>query len=454
MISSFFPNRDLWRKILTIILPISLQTLLMQLDSAIDAIMLGKIGQDALASVSLAGQVQFIYGMLMSTCATAFSIFVSQYWGKGDRHSVDKLLGMSIQACLLLSGIFFLITILIPEKVMLIFTDKDVFIEQGTVYLKYIAISYFFLALSQGLSITCRCSGHARQLLYISCLTIPLDIIFNWLFIFGKCGVPRMEVGGAAIATVIVRFIGLALTYWEFRRENLFKIKLFYITHFARSLCRHVLKYTLPILGNYACYGVGIIVATIIMGHQDKDATAANALSRVIINASGIFFGGLGTGVSIILGNALGSGDLEKAKEFGRRLFGFALLTGTASSLLMLCAIPFIGHFAVMTPRAEMLTAWMLVVSVPSMIGKAANCVSFNAFNTGGESRISFKIDLYVVVCFMVPVSLLAAFLFKAPVILVYFLAYMDEFVKAPVALGLYLRYTWLKNLTVRDKKA
>lgn len=453
MLSSFLPDRDLWNKILTIILPLSLQMLLFHLDSTIDAIMLGKVGQEALASVSLAGQVQFIYNMLMGTCGSAFSIFVSQYWGKRDRRTVEKLLGMSFQIHLLLSAAFFLITVICPREVMRIFTDKQVFMDQGGTYLRWIAVSYFFLAISQGLGITCRCSGHARQLLWISCATVPLDILFNWLFIFGIGIFPRMEVAGAALATVIVRLLSLLLIWYEFRRENLFRIKLFYCIHFAKSLCLHVLKYTLPILGNFACYGIGMVIAAIIMGHQEPDAVAANALSRVIINASGIFFGGLSGGVSIIIGNTLGSGDLARAKDIGRRMFTFAILAGAASAVLMLCAIPFVEHFAKLTPRAAWLTRWMLVLAVPSLIGKACNGFSFTTFNTGGDSKFSFKIDLFVVVCFVVPVGLLAAFVFKAPVLLIFFLVYMDEAVKAPIALAHYFKYTWLKDLTIRDRK-
>ena len=454
MLSSFLPDRDLWNKIITIILPLSLQSLLFQVDSTIDAVMLGKVGQEALASVSLAGQVQFIYHMLMGTCGSAFSIFVAQYWGKRDRRTVEKLLGMSFQIHLLLSAAFFLITIIIPQEVMRIFTDKQVFMDQGGTYLRWLAVSYFFLAVTQSLSITCRCSGHTRQLLWISCATAPLDILFNWLLIFGVNGHLRLGVAGAAAATVIVRFITLILTWIEFRRENLFRIKWFYCVHLAKSLCKHVLKYTFPILGNFACYGIGMVIAAIIMGHQEPDAVAANALSRVIINASGIFFGGLSGGVSIIIGNTLGSGDLARAKDIGRRLFTFAVLAGAASAALMLCAIPFIEHFAKLTPRAAWLTRWMLVLAVPSLIGKASNGFSFTTFNTGGDSKFSFKIDLCVVVCFVVPVGLLAAFVFKAPVLLIFFLVYMDEAVKAPIALAHYFKYTWLKDLTIREKTA
>jgi len=338
--------------------------------------------------------------------------------------------------------------------VMGIFTDKEVFLAGGKTYLRWIAVSYFFLAVSQSLSITCRCSGHARRLLLISCMTVPLDILFNALFIFGLCGFPRMEVAGAALATVLVRFIGLALTCLEFRRENLFRVKIFYCIHLARSLCAHVLKYTLPILGNFGCYGIGMTVAAIVMGHQEPDAVAANALARVIINASGIFFGGLAGGVAVIIGNTLGSGDLARAREIGRQLLSFALLAGIAAAVFLLCAVPFAGHFARLTPRAAFLTRWMLVLSVPSLIGKACNGFLFTTFNTGGDSKYSFRTDFLVVVCFVVPLGLLASFVFGAPVLLVFLLVYMDEAVKLPIALRHYFKYTWLRDLTVRDGKS
>jgi len=454
MLSSLLPDRDLRYRIRTVILPLSLQALLVHLDSAVDAVMLGKVGQEALASVSLAGQVQFIYNMLMGTCGSAFSIFVAQYWGRKDRRTVEKLLGMSLQIHLLLSAVFFLVTTLFPREVMGIFTDKEVFLAGGKTYLRWIAVSYFFLAVSQSLSITCRCSGHARRLLLISCMTVPLDILFNALFIFGLCGFPRMEVAGAALATVLVRFIGLALTCLEFRRENLFRVKIFYCIHLARSLCAHVLKYTLPILGNFGCYGIGMTVAAIVMGHQEPDAVAANALARVIINASGIFFGGLAGGVAVIIGNTLGSGDLARAREIGRQLLSFALLAGIAAAVFLLCAVPFAGHFARLTPRAAFLTRWMLVLSVPSLIGKACNGFLFTTFNTGGDSKYSFRTDFLVVVCFVVPLGLLASFVFGAPVLLVFLLVYMDEAVKLPIALRHYFKYTWLRDLTVRDGKS
>ena len=453
MLSSFLPDRDLRHKIRTVILPLSLQVLLFHLDSTIDAVMLGKIGQEALASVSLAGQVQFIYNMLMGTCGTAFSIFVAQYWGKKDHRTVEKLLGMSLQIHLLLSAAFFLITMLFPLEVMRIFTDKEVFLAGGKTYLRWIAVSYFFLAVSQSFAITCRCSGFARRLLLISCVTVPLDILLNALFIFGIGVFPRMEIAGAALATVLVRLAAVLLTWLEFRREKLFRIKLFYCLHLARSLGKHVLKYTLPILGNFGCYGIGMTVAAIVMGHQEPDAVAANALAQVVINASGIFFGGISGGVAVIIGNTLGRGDLVRARDIGRQLLFFSLLAGAVGVVFMLGAIPFVENFGRLTPRAAFLTRWMLVLAVPSLIGRACNNFLFTTFNTGGDSKYSFRTDFLVVVCFVVPVGLLAAFVFGAPVLLVFFLVYMDQTVKMPIALRHYFKYTWLRDLTVRDGK-
>lgn len=452
MFSSYLPDKELRQKIWTIILPISLQAFLMNVDATIDSIMLGHVGQEALASVSLAGQIQFVYGMLMGTCNMAFSIFVAQYWGKRDIRTAEKLLGTSCQISMLIALIFVSIALLIPKFFMKIFTNEPIFIELGASYLRCLSVSYFFLSLSQSLSVMCRCSGHARELTAISFATVPLDIIFNYVFIFGIAGYCRWGVAGAAVATTIVRFITLVLTYFEFRRENLFRIKWLYFRYFARSLFKHVAKYTAPILGNLGCHAIGIIMAAIIIGHLQPDAVAANSLTRVLIHASAIFYSGVWSGVSIIIGNTLGSGDIARAKDIGRKLLTTSFIGGVLSALLLFASIPFVRYFAKMTPAAMKLTKWMLLISAPVMVCQACNSFFFSTFNTGGESRTSFKLDFIAVVAIIVPLDLLCVFVFHAPILLLFFVVYMDEVVKAPMAYWYYRKEKWAKNLTVRDK--
>jgi len=447
-----FPDRELRQKIYVILLPIALQNLLMNVDVVIDSVMLGQISQSALASVSLAGQVQFIYGMLMGSFAGGVAIFMSQYWGRRDTRTIEKLLGQTIQISMAISAVFFLLTFFFPRQSMRIFTDVPEFLELGSGYLRILAISYFLLALNTALSTSCRSTGHTRELFLISLVTVPLDILFNYLFIYGVRGHFAFGVPGAATATVLVRLLSLGMIWWEFRREGLFRIRWFYLRNFSGSLFRYVAKYIWPIFGNCVCYGIGITVASIVIGHQTPDAVAANSVLRLIAGAASIFFIGTYSGVSIIVGNLLGAGKLAEAKRADQQLFTVSVLGGCLSSLVLLLAIPCVHWFAKLTPEATQLARWMLVLFVPSMLAKSCNSLFFASFNTGGESRISFRLDLTMTIGIIVPAGLLLGLVVRAPILLVFFVVYADEILKAPAALWFYRKYTWVRDLTACRK--
>ena len=176
----------------------------------------------------------------------------------------------------------------------------------------------------------------------ISSVSVVVNIILNAIFIFGWLGLPEMGIAGAALATVIARAIEVAWCVIETVKKDSIKLKLYYMMHDDKVLRHDFWKYSFPVLGNEIVWGVGFTMYSVIMGHLGSDAVAANSIANIVKNLVACFCLGLGSGGGIMVGNELGAGRLDKAKEYGGRLCRLSVLCGVASGIVMLAEVFFV----------------------------------------------------------------------------------------------------------------
>ena len=293
-------------------------------------------------------------------------------------------------------------------------------------------------------------SGHAAKSSVISSAAVVLNIVLNAVFIFGLWKAPRLEIAGAALATVIARSVELLWVMLDSVKADRVKARVTYLLHPDQSLKRDFWKYTAPVLGNEIVWGCGFTMYSVIMGHLGSDAVAANSIANIAKNLIACFCLGLGSGAGIMVGNELGAGHLEKAKEYGRRLCLLSVLSGVLSGLLLLAVSPAILAFANLSEQAGTYLQWMLVMCSYYLIGKSVNGTTIaGIFCAGGDSRFGFWCDTVTMWCITVPLGLIAAFWLKLPVLTVYFVVNLDEILKLPAVYRNYKRYRWVKDLTV-----
>ena len=446
-------RREFRRKLTSLILSITFQQFMLAVVSASDALMVGAIGQDLLSAVSLASQITFVYNLFLMAMTIGTSMFAAQYWGKGDKDAVERILGIVLRSSMSVSFVFFFAATFLPGLLMRIFTTDPQLIHYGVQYLQIVGVTYLLCGISQVYLCIMKNSGLASMSMLISSAAALLNIILNAVLIYGLFGAPRMEAGGAAAATAIARGVELLWVLAELTKKGRIKIRFAYIRRPDQGLRKDFWHYTLPVLGNELVWGGGFTMYSVIMGHLGTDAVAANSIANIAKNLIASLAGGIGNGGSIMVGNELGAGRLETAKAYGRKLCHIAVVSGILSGIFLLLLSPLVLEITDLSPQAEEYLRWMLAMCAVYMVGKYVNGTTIaGIFCAGGDSRFGFLCDAVTLWCFTVPVGLLAAFVFKWPVLAVYFIVNSDEIVKLPAVYRHYRKYKWLKDLTVREE--
>lgn len=434
-------------------MPIAFQQFMLALVSASDALMLGMISQNSLSEVSLAGQVTFIHSLLLEAMTIGLSLLAAQYWGKGDIPAVERIFAYVMKITVLISLIFTLSALLIPEILMKIFTNDPILIRGGSVYLRVIAVSYLLTGISQMYLCILKNSGRAGKSSMISATSVIINIFINAVLIYGLFGIPRMEIAGAALATVTARVIEVVWCVCETNRRDQVKLRAKYLLRNDIILRRDFWKYTTPVICNEIVWGTGFSMYSVIMGHLGTDAVAANSIANIVKNLAACFCMGLGNGGGIMVGNELGAGKPDTAREYGGRLCRLAVASGIVSGLILLACSPLILRVANLSTVSREYLQGMLLICAYYMIGRSVNGVTISGiFCAGGDSRFGLYCDCITMWCIIVPLGLIAAFILKLPVLAVYFVVSLDEFVKIPAVYRNYKKYRWVRDLTVKTE--
>ena len=444
-----FRDRPFTRKLFSLTLPITLQNLMLAMVAAADALMLGKLDQDAMAAVSLATQIQFVQNMLLAAIASGVAILGAQYWGKGDRRMLGKIFGISIRESLLVSLAFFIGCYFFPRQLMHIFAGDPLLIDIGAGYLKIAAWSYLITGISQSYLAIMRVSEHAAQSAWISSGAVVINIVLNTLLIFGLCGFPAMGVAGAAWATMAARIIELFWCIGVSFRKNYIQLQPGTLFSYNWQLIRDFWRYTLPVLGSFMLWGIGFTSYTAIMGHLGKDAAAANSIAAVVRDLLCCMCNGIAGASSILIGNELGAGRLENGKKYGERAALLSFIIGFVCTLAVLASIPLISRMIKLTPQAYDHMVGMFIILAVYMIGRCVCTVVINGVFYAGGDAIFDVISL--VVCMWgiaLPCAFSGAFLFHWPVLVVYACTCLDEVGKIPWVLIHFRKYRWVKNIT------
>lgn len=444
-----FSDKIFLRKLFQLTAPIALQSLMLALVAAADAIMLGSTDQNSMAAVSLATQVQFIQNMLLMAFASASGILGAQYWGKGDKRTVNDIFCISIRYSGLVSILFFIGCVGFPGYLMKIFTNEEVLISIGIQYLRVAGWSYLLTGFSQCYLAIMKVSDHAAQTAMISSGAVILNIVLNAVFIFGLFGVPAMGVQGAALATLIARVVELGWCILCSLRKGYLRPDWSRFFKAEHILIRDFRKCAFPILGASLFWGVGFASYTAFMGHMGTNAAAANSVASVVRDLICCLCNGIASGGGILVGYELGSGNLKLGKIYGDRLVKLAFLCGLLSTGIMLLATPVVIHFVKLTPQAGKYLVGMMIIMAVYMIGRAVNTIVINGiFAAGGDTMF----DMYSLAVSMwglaIPLAALGTFVFHWPVLVVYACTCLDEVGKIPWVMIHYKKYKWVKDLT------
>ncbi len=437
------------RELIRLTVPIALQSLMLALVAATDAFMLGRVAQNEMTAVSLATQVQFVQNMCLSSITAAGAILGAQYYGKGDKRTLEDIFNICIKYAGIISILFFLLCEFMPENLMQIFTNDAELISIGSYYLRIAGWSYLLTGISQCYLTMMKITDHVKAGALISTIAVVSNIILNAILIFGYLGLPAMESRGAALATTISRVIELFLCLFLFKRNDYIRLAVERFMSTSKELRKDYIRQCLPLMGGALCWGVGFTSYTAIMGHLGTDAAAANSISAVVRDLICCVCNGIGSAAGIMVGNELGAGNLEKGKAYGIRLTKISFIIGFASTAFVLLITPAVVRAVILTDEARTILSGMMIIMAVYMIGRCVNTVTINGVLNGGGDTI---FDMYSLIVSMwliaIPLALLGAFVFKWHVLLVYACTCLDEVGKIPWVMIRLRKYKWVKDLT------
>nr|WP_297766816.1 MATE family efflux transporter [uncultured Butyrivibrio sp.] len=442
-------NRKFYKNLLRIALPIALQSLMLAMVAAADALMLGRVTQEQMTAVSLATQVQFVQNMFIFSSTTAGAILGAQYWGKGDKKTLQNIFNLMLVSSEIICIIFFLMCEFIPGKLMHIFASDPQLIAIGTSYLRIAGWSYLLVGISQSYLSIMKVTENIKEGAFISSSVVIINIILNAVFIFGLLGAPRMEARGAALATTISRVIELVFCIVISFKPSYIRPALSRLFAIPLNLTGDFMKQYLPLLGGSLCWGIGFTSYTAIMGHLGVDAAAANSIAAVVRDLICCMCNGVGSAAGIIVGNELGAGKLDVGKAYGIKLKNISYVIGFASTALVLLVTPIVVNGVILTDAARNYLVGMMIIMSIYMIGRAVNTVTINGVLDGGGDTLFDMYSLIVTMwCIAIPLALAGAFVFHWSPLLVYACTCLDEVGKIPWVMYRFRKYKWVKDLT------
>lgn len=445
-------QRQFYRQIWGLIVPIVIQNLLSAAVNSADVVMLNYVGQSAISAVSLAAQYAQILFMFYYGLGTGASILCAQYYGKGEWEPIRIVEGIAMRFSVIASVLFSAAVITVPRLMMKLFTNDAELVELGASYLRIMGITYLCWGIIEVYLAILRSVGKAVVTMSLNVLAFSLNILLNAVFIFGLFGAPKLGVVGVAIATAASRVIELLACIIVSGRMKEIKLNPAYMFISSKVLFQDFVKLAVPALINDVLWGVAFSMYSVIIGHLGSDAVAANSLVTVVRNVGTILCFGVASAGGILVGNVLGENKLEKAKDYTSRVMRLTVITGGVGGAVILAVTPFVLRFADLSPAAMGYLRVMLLINSYYVMGIAVNTTLIaGIFRAGGDSRFGCICDGITMWCYAVPLGFFAAFVLKLPVLWVYFLLCTDEFAKWPVVISRYRSGKWLNNITRDD---
>ena len=442
-----------YKNVFALIIPMALQNLINVGVTAVDVMMLGRVGEKVLSGSSLAGQIQFIMMLIFFGITSGATVLTAQYWGKKDIRTIEKILGMGLTISLAIAVIFMTLALTIPGPLMRIFTSDPEVIAEGVKYLRIVGISYLFIAVTQVYLNIMRSIERVMIATFVYFMSLVVNAIINAILIFGLLGFPALGIQGAAIGTLCARMTEtlIVLIYAHFMNQDV-KIRPRFMIQIDRVLAKDYLIYAMPVVLNEMMWGLGSTANTAVIGHLGSAAVAANSVAQVARQLATVVAFGVSNATAIYLGKTIGAKEFHLAKEYGKRFLWLSIITGAVGGGIILIAAPIANHVMTLSQEAQGYLYFMFFVMSYFTLCQAINTtLVVGVFRAGGDTRFGLILDVSTMWGCSILLGMIAAFVFHAPVQVVYILLMSDEVIKVPITVMRYRSYKWIQNVT-REK--
>lgn len=442
-------NKQMWK----IVPPMAVQNLLAAIVSATDALMLGMLNEQSLTAATLASQLMQIYSFFLTALCIGTNALASQYWGKKDRNTVQKILHISLQISIVVGLVFSVVTFITPTTVMSIYTADPELIAIGGEYLRYVSFAFLFMSFSQIYMIIMKNTGRVMRSSVYGVITVVLNVALNSILIFGLFGAPKLGVVGASVATSVSRGVELILTIVESKlKGNIsFSIKGLFVNY--KTLRKKYLRYTIPSVVQCMSWMIATSMTVAILGHISNEAVAASAVALIVFNMAASIATAYSSSTGMIIGRFLGGGQTKEAAKAGDYILKNSVIIGGIIAVIVCCISPVVVKMSTtLSELSKSYLLWMVVIAGVKCIGKFCNeTLARGLLGAGGDVKFLLILDTINMWCVIIPLGLISAFWLKLPPLIVYFIINLDEFTKMYFEIKHYKKYLWAKDLTKKE---
>jgi len=448
-IREYFGTKDLYKQMFRIAIPISAQSLITMAINLVDTVMLSDMGDAQLSAASLASSYISVFMICCMGIGMGASVLTSRYWGMKEFNSLKKAITIMIRFCLVFATIFTIPAIFCPSAVMRIYTADAEIIRYGIIYLKWLIPCYFCIGFATTTTVVLRSIGQVKIPLIGTIISLLVNVFFNWIFIYGNLGAPRMEIGGAALATTISRFFEMGFVcYYMFFADKRIGYRLRNITMKCKDMVGEYMRISLPVLISDGLLGLGNNAVAMVMGRIGPAFVAANSVTTVVQQLSSILTVGIGNASGIITGHTMGEGDYEKAHREGYTFTFIGVIIGLVGAvIIMLIKQPIINFYNVSQEAKiisnELMDAIVFIITFRSV----SSILTKGVLRAGGDTKFLMAGDILFLWIASIPLGALAGLVFHWSAFWIYALLNIDQVIKCIWCVHRLKTGKWLKKI-------
>lgn len=436
------------RTLLSIAIPVTLQNLLASSFTLIDTLMIGVLGDMPLAAVGMAGKWTWFLTIVFFGFASGASVFIAQYYGADDTAGIHRTYGLMTVGTQAASALFMLIALLSPEAVVRLFSSDAETIMLGASYLRIIAISYPFLALTRGGGTLLQSTGRVMIPFVGSLISVAVNIVLNALLIFGLCGFPALGVQGAAIASLISAIVNALVVYGAgLAKKTLLRTGLSALRGITGSFIRDFAVVSTPAMLNETMWALGNLMYSSVYGHMGTGAYASITVVRTIEELMSVAVMGLCSSCAVMIGSAIGRGDVPLSKLCAKRhvqlTIGLSVLVGAG---MLALRQPLLSLFGVSQAVRDDALAVLAICALEMVLHNIPSILVMGVFRAGGDTRFGLIVDCITLYLIGLPLTMLAGLYLHWSVPMTYLVMYLSEdIIKCSAYLLHFRSYKWIR---------
>ena len=456
-IRSYIGDRAFYRKLFSVLVPILIQNLITNFVSLLDNIMVGQVGTEPMSGVAIVNQLLFVFNLCIFGGLAGAGIFTAQYYGKGDNEGVKNTFRAKLYIALLAVVLFTAAFVLKGDALIRLFLhegkeqlDLAATLGFGRAYLRVMLLQMPLFALCQVYSGTLRETGETLLPMKAGIIAVFVNLIFNYILIFGKLGLSALGVVGAAVATVIARVVECAIVLcWTHRHSARcgFVVGLYRSLRVPAPLAKRMLRLGLPLLVNEFLWSGGMTTLNQCYSLRGLEVISALNISSTISNLFFCAFIAMGNAISILIGQLLGAGELERAVDEDRKLIAFSVVLSLLVGGIMAAVAPLVPQIYNTTDSVKALACDLLLVGAAMMPINAFTNACYFTLRSGGKTIITFIFDSAFLWVIAVPAAFVLSRFSPMPILPMYITVSLLDLIKCAVGYYLVKRRKWVNNI-------